>query len=112
MNVIDEKSNTTCRHSQVPIWCSYFNHPFKQKAVSFHFSDFGMFFLSDQEFIPGSIVQIQTPGSVITGRDHRFRIGMPFSALAVVKWCRNYKGKGSRYIVGVSYLPEHFWGHP
>ncbi|MFZ3046192.1 MAG: hypothetical protein WA151_09780 [Desulfatirhabdiaceae bacterium] len=112
MNHISEKRNTSRYSHQTPILCSYFNHPEKRVAVTVNSSDEGMFFLSDEVFSPGAMIQICTPGSVIVNKEKQLTVRLPFTSLAEVKWCRKSMDGRTRYEIGVGYLPVNLWGQP
>ncbi|MGD9971793.1 MAG: hypothetical protein AB7S77_01905 [Desulfatirhabdiaceae bacterium] len=101
MKDIHEKRGTNRYMHESPIQCSYFNHPVKKIAVTVNASDEGMFFLSDEAFPPGAMIQIYTPGSITNN------VAMPFTVIAEVKWCRKSMDSSEQYEVGVAYLPDY-----
>jgi hypothetical protein len=88
---------------EVPIFCSFFNKPVGTSAKTINFSQDGMYFVSDMEFHPGSTVLIQTKNGSPHQKMSENSEGLRQTAIAEVRWCRQYTENPTYYQVWVKY---------
>ncbi len=86
---------------KVPTLCSYFNMPGGTSTINF--SQDGMYFVSDKEFLPGSTVLIQTKNGSPHQKKPENSEGLRQTTLAEVRWCRQYTENPTYYQVWVKY---------